>query len=137
MGVIRLKKHTPCLSFWLLNSAVLYLATVVCPVNFELGNFWLSKTAAAFLAGFWLTILVWLAKPAITKLKIKLKGREKMFLFYWFCNFVAIWVVARFAPFTGFGISRYYWAIGLAFVLNFAQWLLWQYLKKAELVKCS
>jgi len=130
-----MKKYLPFLSFWLLGSLFLYLATLFYPANFELGNFWLSSLAAAFWAGFWLTALVWAAKPALVKFNLKLKGRAKMFLFYWLCNSAAIWIVARFAPLTGFGISRFYWAIGLGLILNLGQWGLWQGLKAADLVK--
>ena len=130
-----MKKYLSFLSFWLLGSLFLYLATFFYPANFELGNFWITPLAATFWAGFWITVLVWAAKPVLTKLNLKLKGRVKMFLFYWLCNSAAIWIIARFAHLTGFGISRYCWAIGLGFVMNIAQWGLWQGLKAANLAK--
>lgn len=130
-----IKKYLSFVSFWLLASLFLYLAALFYPANFELGNFWLSPLAATFWAGFWLTVSVWAAKPVLTKLNLKLEGRAKMFLFYWLCNSAAIWIIARFAHLTGFGISRFYWAIGLGLVLNIAQWGLWQGLKAANLAK--
>lgn len=129
-----MKKYIPFISFWLLNSILLHLATTFYPLNFVLGNFWLSKLQATLWAGFWVTALVWSARTVSERLNIKLEGRLRMFLFYWLANAAAIWLVARFAPLTGFGISRFTWAIGLGLVMNVAQWGLWQGLKGANLV---
>ena len=130
-----MKKYLSFLCFWLVGSLFLYLATFFYPANFELGNFWLSPLAAMFWAGFWMTVLVWAAKLVLTRLNLKLKGKAEMFLFYWLCNSAAIWIIARFASFTGFGISRYYWAIGLGLVIKIAQWGLWKGHKAANLAK--
>ena len=59
----------------------------------------------------------------------------KMFFYYWLTNFVAIWILARFAALSGFGIEAYYWAISLGFVANLVQWVLWTVLDKAKLVE--
>ncbi|MGB6881755.1 MAG: hypothetical protein WBD86_00410 [Microgenomates group bacterium] len=132
--MIRLKKYLPFLSFWFINSLFLYLAVLVRPLNFELGNFWLSRCAATFWAGFWLTALVEAAKSLEIKLNFKLKGKAKIFAFFWLANSATIWIVARFAALTGFGISRYYWAIALGLVVNVGQWIVWQILESAKLV---
>jgi uncharacterized membrane protein YvlD (DUF360 family) len=132
--VRKLKKYLPFIALWLVNSLLLSLATNFYPANFELGNFWLTKLAATFWAGFWLTTLVWVAKPVSTRFNINLEGKGRIFLFYWGCNSIAIWLIARLAPITGFGISRYYWAIGLGFIMNITQWGTWQFLKVGKLI---
>lgn len=133
-GVKSVKKYIPFLSFWLINSLFLYLAAFALPLHFVLGNFWLSPVAAIFFAGFWITAVIQAAEPILKRLNITLKGSPQMFLFYWVSNTVAIWLVARVSHLTGFGISRFYWAIFLGLVLNFAQWGLWRLLKEAKLL---
>jgi len=121
------------LSFWLLNSILLYLAELILPSYYVLGNFWLSGPAAMLWSGFWMTVVVWVAKPVSLKLNLKLKGRQKMFIFYWLANSVAIWILARLAHLSGLGIAAFYWAIFLGLVANITQWGLWQGLKRAKL----
>lgn len=129
-----MRKYTPFISFWALNSLVLYLATLVFAGKVVLGTAALSLGGAAVFAGFWVTLLVWVAKPLCARLNLPyLQGRVNMFLFYWLANSVAIWLVARLAPFTGLGIARFYWAIVVGLGLNVLQWFLWQGLKAYKL----
>lgn len=83
---------------------------------------------------FLVTILCMLSKPVVVKVKIKLNGRLKNFILYWGVNSAAIWVLARIPALTGFGIARYYWAIGLGLALNLGQWLTRQGLKTVKMV---
>ena len=126
----KLKKNIPFISFWILNSLLLYLATLVYPSAYVLGNMSLSSGMAAIVAGLVWTAIVWWLRPLCRNLNIKPKGRYNMFAFYWVANFIAIWVTARLSVLTGFGIYRFTWAIWLALVADVAQWLVWQVLKK-------
>lgn len=129
-----MKVYIRWVAIWLVNSLLFYLASVVFPGNFVLGNASLTPTWAALVSGFLLTVLCRLSKPLISRFGLKLAGRYKMFVFYWLVNAVAIWLVARFSYLTGFGISAYYWAIGLGFVTNLFQWLTRQLFKAIKLV---
>ena len=130
-----MKKNIPFLIFWLLNSLFLYFATIMYPTNFVLGNVSFSTFWATLVAGLVWTGLVWYSKPFIMKFGLKIKGRGIMFVFYTAANFIAIWIIARLSAVTGFGISRFTWAISLAIVANTTQWLTWQALKSTGTVK--
>ena len=129
-----MKKYLPFLSFWLLNSILLYLAELLLPSYYVLGNFWLSGPAAMFWVGFWMTAILWAAQPLAQKLNIKIEGPMRKFAFFWFTNTIAIWTLARFAHLSGLGITAFYWAIFLGLVANVTQWALWTGLEKAKLV---
>ena len=130
-----MKKCTPLVLYWFLNSVFIYFASVIAPDNFVLGTYRYSPLAAAVLSGFVLTILVWHTKPLVSTLGLKnLKGRERMFVFYWLVNSLAIWLVARLPSAFGFGISAFYWAFVLGLAIDFAQWVLWQGCKANGLV---
>ena len=129
-----LKKYLPFLSFFVLNSIVIYLASFLRPSSFELGSATVPENIAALWAGALLTFIVWVSKPIIESFGIKPQGTALKFLFYWLANSAVIWVLARFAEVSGLGISRFYWAIVLGFTLNIAQWSLWQILKPQKAV---
>jgi hypothetical protein len=131
--VIKLRKYLPFIAIWLVNTVILYLAAMVAPQYFELGSEFISELPGALLSGLLVTLFTWAAKPIVESLKIKLKGTVNMFFFYWAANFVAIWLVARFASYTGFGITAYYWAFTLGFFVNISQWGMWQILKLDKL----
>ena len=87
-----MKKYYGFISFWLLDSLLLYLATVVYPAAYTLGTFRLSVFWAAVVAGFIWTVLVWFSKPIATIVKLKVPDKMKTF-FYLLANFVALWLV--------------------------------------------
>lgn len=116
-----MKKILPIILFWIFNSLFLYIAAVVYPLSFVLGNFRFSMFAATVWAGLWITVLTWLAGWLVVKTKMKLAGFWQMFIFYWFANAAAVWITARLATVTGFGIASFVWAIGLGLVLVLVQ----------------
>ena len=121
-----MKKFLPFILFWIVNSLFLYLASVVYPFKFVLGNFRFSMLSATIWAGLWITVLGWLAIWLIGKLKIKLSGAAQMFISYWTVNAAAVWITARLATLTGFGIFSFWWAIGLGLILNIVQSAVWK-----------
>ncbi len=124
----KLKKYCGFISFWVLDSLLLYLATVVYPAAYTLGTYRLSTLWAAIVAGFIWTALVWFSEPIVAMVKIKVSDKMKMF-FYLFANFVALWLVARIAPYSGFGVASFVWVFLLALVANFAQYLIMKIIK--------
>ena len=123
-----MKKYYGFISFWLLDSLLLYLATVVYPAAFTLGTFRLSVFWAAVVAGFIWTVLVWFSEPIVAILKLKVSDKMKL-VFYLFANFVALWLVARIAPYSGFGVASFVWVFLLALVANFVQYLVMKIIK--------
>ena len=124
----KLKKYYGFISFWLLDSLLLYLATVVYPAAYTLGTFRLSVFWAAVVAGFIWTVLVWFSEPIVAILKLKVSDKMKL-VFYLFANFVALWLVARIAPYSGFGVASFVWVFLLALVANFVQYLVMKIIK--------
>ena len=123
-----MKKYYGFISFWLLDSLLLYLATVVYPAAYTLGTFRLSVFWAAVVAGFIWTVLVWFSEPIVAILKLKVSAKMKL-VFYLFANFVALWLVARIAPYSGFGVASFVWVFLLALVANFVQYLVMKIIK--------
>ena len=115
-----MKKYYGFISFWVLDSLLLYLATVVYPAAYTLGTFRLSTLWAAILAGFIWTALVCLSEPIVAIVKLKVPDKMKL-VFYLFANFVALWLVARIAFFGGFGVASFVWVFVLALVASFVQ----------------
>jgi uncharacterized membrane protein YvlD (DUF360 family) len=126
------------LIFWVINSLLIYAANLAYPANFVLGSFMVSYVGAIVLAGFLLTLFCRISGPLVLKVGLsKPRGRYLMFLFYWGVNFVGIWLIARVAPYTGFGISAFYWALYLGFATNLLQWIVRQPLKVLRVVEVS
>ncbi len=120
---------------WALNSSLFYLGNMLYPDSLVLGTATLSKGMAAVFSGLLLTILCKMAKPFVTKVGIKsVSGRLKMFVFYWLVNSLAIWIIARLAPISGFGIVAFYWAFLLGLATSLGQWLLRQVFKAVKAV---
>lgn len=121
-----MKKYIPFLAFWGVDVVLLFLATSLFPNNFVLGTYRMSKFSSALFAGFVWTLIVWFSEPLTKKLKLKLEGQFKQMLLYLFSNFVALWVVAHLAFFTGFGVTSFIWVFVLAFFANFFQYIVWK-----------
>jgi hypothetical protein len=122
------------LGYWVVNTLVLALANTFFPEAFELGNMYLSTPMAAILSGFLLTALLFLAKGLARSKYFTVKGRAIMFIYYWLAASAGIWVVARIATVSGFGIVRFTWAIGAGFAVSLSNWLLRQAYKGMKLV---
>lgn len=120
---------------WLVNSLVVYLASYFYPVDFVLGTYMLTPVFAALLTGFLIAGTGRLAKAVFAKRVSKwLKGRFGMFVFYFLVNSIAVWLFARLAPVTGFGITAFYWAFVLGLTLSLIQWGVRQVFKALKLV---
>jgi hypothetical protein len=130
--VINLKKYTPFITYWAANSLVFYLANLYDSATFVIGSSWMGYTLNIIWVGLWLTLILFAVKVLGKKAKAKFPGRSKGLIYYWFWNFVIIWLIAKLAFITGFGIPKFYWAAILAIFTNLFQWLARQLLKKAK-----
>lgn len=114
------------LSFWITNSLFFYLAFLVAPGAIVLGNNIRSPVVASMLSGFLLTVITALIPTILKTTGTKIKGEGKLFSVYLIFNVAGIWVIARMATFTGFGISSFWVAIVLGVIVNFLQWGVWK-----------
>lgn len=128
------KFYLKFLLIWLVNSLIIWAASSLYPSNFVLGTANISFFGAVLISGFLVTLFCKIIKILFVKLvHLKKTSRLIMFVFYWLVNAVVIWFIARLAPFTGFGISSFYWVTALGFVLNFFQWVARQVFKAFNL----
>jgi uncharacterized membrane protein YvlD (DUF360 family) len=132
--VINLKHYLRFVLIWLANSLLIYIASALYPSSYVLGTARIAVGLAPFLCGLILTLICKLGKIILAKLGVELKGRYAKFVYYWLVNAAGIWIIARFAPFTGLGIAAYYWAILLGFFTSLFQWLLRQAFKRSNLI---
>ena len=121
-------------SYWIVNVIILSLANTIFSGSFELGNASLSIPAAAVFSGFILTILLLVARGLAKTKNLPSKGRMFMFAYYWGSSSLSIWLIARIAGISGFGIARYTWAIGAGFAAALVHWTLRQAFKGMKLV---
>lgn len=119
------KQLWPFVTFWVLDSILLYLAAWFYPFYFTLGNAYLNMLWAAVFAGFVWTVLEWIATP-IVRMGFKLKGEVIMFGFYFLVNFIALWLTARMSPIFGFGAENFVWLVFLAILADIFQYFIWK-----------
>lgn len=116
--------------FWLTmgvaNALVLYIASMVFPTMVVLGNAGLSNFMAAILTAALLTVLLYLVKPVLQASKVKVKGNMAINITYGAANIVGLWVLAKMAVYTGFGITGFIVAIALGIVLSAVQFGIWK-----------
>lgn len=119
---------------WAVDSLLFYFVNTFFPQGYELGTATVSVTLAVVLSGFLLALFGRLAKNFSKNSDFRKKGRPAMFLYYLAVNSLGVWLIARLAAFTGFGIARYHWAIVLGLLATLAQWLVRQVFKSLKLV---
>lgn len=107
---------------WFTNAVVLYLASLVFPSWVVLGNATLPGWMALVIASLILMLLLTQAMPAVKALKIKIEGKMQMGLIHGIVNIVGLWLLARGALYTGFGILSVWVAIALGVILTLIQW---------------
>ena len=122
------------ITYWTVNALILALANSFFPADFIFGNAYLNLPAAVIFSGFLLTVILWLAKGLAKTLSLTKKGRYFMFAYYWGSASFGVWLVARVAPVSGFGLTRFTWALGCGVAVALTNWLLRQALKGIKLV---
>ena len=121
-------EHLLFLLYWFLNSLALYLLRLLFPASVVLGNWRLTPVEAAIYAGFWLAFFVWTMWAYVLHRKVELEPFSLRFLFFFVINSLGVWLVARYAVYTGLGIISFWWAFALgatAELLQAIAWKLW------------
>ncbi len=127
-----MRKPVSLIAFWIVNSLLVYLATRLMPANYVLGNVRHSVLSGAIVAGFVWTALVWIFKKALKNFKARMAQNQGRILFYIAVNFVVVWVVARFAPYTGFGLTSFVWAFVLGLAGSIVHFGIWKLAKRIK-----
>ena len=108
---------------WLVTSLLLYLAHIIFPGSVELGTYKFTVVDAMIYAGFWVSFLNWLIKDTAIVRGLHPESKFGSLVFYILVGSLSVWMVARFAPYTGLGIVSYRWALllGLFIGVGFAR----------------
>lgn len=114
-------------AYWMINSFILYLASMLIPDNVVLGNWRFNSIESSIYAGFWLTFLIWVCWDFAIARKFNLKNKTATFVFFLLVNAISIWVVSRFSGITGFEIVNYQWILAIGFVATFLQKIPWKF----------
>ena len=108
------------------NGLIIYLAAYFYPGSVVLGNASLSSMAALIVTAILLTLIISQVEPLLKLAKVRLKGDFAMAIVYGLVNIIGLWIIARTAIYTGFGISTVSVAVILGVVLNLAQYFVWK-----------
>ena len=115
------KKVVNFLSFWVANTVVLLLGSVVLKSNVVLGNDKLSGPLAAVISGFILTLLIYLVPLVVKRSGYKIKDQNIWVAAYFIANVAIIWIIKRLAIITAFGISSIFWVLVVALVVTLVE----------------
>jgi len=107
--------------YWVHNGVIIYFASQIFPTKFVLGNFRFTALLSILVSAFSLTLFLEIVSIGLSKVKkIKFDSNNR-FVTFWIANFLGLWLIARMAPLTGFGVVRFTWLIGLSFLVNILQ----------------
>ena len=122
--------HKEQFLFWALsfaaNFAVIYIASITYPTQVVLGNSIVSPFSAGIITALILTLLLAQVMPFIKTVKIKVKKDNYWAAIFAVANIGLVWLLARFAVYTGFGIASVVTALILGLILNLVQYGIWR-----------
>lgn len=127
-----MKRYQKFFALWMVNVALIYLAVMIFPDNYALGNSIFTPLQAALFTGFIWNYVLWNVEPTFKNLEINVKSPMAMMLIYLAINFATIWLLARLSFMSGFGVGSYVYVFILALVANFVQYGVWQLTDKKK-----
>ncbi|OGG27360.1 hypothetical protein A2960_00135 [Candidatus Gottesmanbacteria bacterium RIFCSPLOWO2_01_FULL_39_12b] len=110
---------------FLLNGILIYLGSVILPDLIVLGNAFLPNWLGAAVTSLLLTAILSQVEPVIKALNLKISNDLFLGVVYGGVNIVGLWILARIAEWSGFGIASVYVAVVLGIVLDLAQYGSW------------
>ncbi len=129
-----MKNNNKQTTLWLLtyavNAVIIYLAGILFPQNVVVGNNSIEGWAAVLVTALLITASLMGTEPVLKHFKIKITNVAYYGVIYGVVNITAVWLLARGANWTGFGISSVWIAIVLGLVFNLAQFVIWKDTKK-------
>lgn len=112
------------LTLFVVNTLVVYLASLLFPTSVVLGTYALTPFWALMLSVGKLTLISTALIPLVYYYEWK-RGKvyspKEWMILYFVVDTLAIWLIARFADKIGFGISHWYIALLLGAALDWAQ----------------
>ena len=125
-----MKNNNKQTTLWLLtysvNAVIIYLAGILFPQNVAIGNTSVESWASILVTALLVTVVLMLVEPSLKALKIKVSNSAHIGIIYGIVNILALWILARGANWTGFGITSLWVAVILGLVLNLAQFVIWK-----------
>ena len=115
---------------WMIDGLLFYLAAMLLPTYFAIGNSLFTPFQASLFSGFVLTAAVWKIEPVAKYMELDLKPKANMVFAYFVVNVAAVWIIARFSMLTGVGIASYFYVIGFATVAYATQYIVTVQAKK-------
>lgn len=134
-GGDNMKRYQKFLAYWVVNSAILYLASLLLPMSVTIGNNIFAAYQSIVFSGFVMSMVLWYIEPVSKDLEIPMKDNTSMMLVYLAVNFATVWFIARFSFITGVGIANFWIVLMIAVAANLVQYVAWQYLDKQSLAK--
>jgi len=124
------KQDTVILSYLVtsavVNSVVVYLASMFFPDSVVLGTSTIPPLLAAVIGGVLLTLVGSFIDALVRQSNIKVPDERVWGAIYGVINIVSVWLIARGAVYTGMGITSLWVAVVLGVVLTLVQWGIWK-----------
>jgi len=121
-----LYNHLLYFTYWLFNSAVLYVFGLLFPMNVILGNWRFNPIESAVYAGFWVTFFIWVLWDFTIAKGVRFESGAVTLGYFWVANAFAFWIVSRFSQVAGFGITNYLWAFAIGLGAYIVQRIAWK-----------
>lgn len=115
---------------FLIAVVLLYVISFLYPENIVLGNDILPMFLALCVIALILSIIFQILSIILKTIKFKQKNTLLLGAVFTIVNIVTVWILARLAIYTGFGISSFGVAIVLGVAFGLAQLGIKKYLKK-------
>lgn len=123
--------HLLFLSYWIINSLVLFMASLVIPSHeVVLGSWRFSGIESSIYVGFWLTFLIWVWWDFAIARKMNSYKKFVAVSYFLFVNIFCIFALSRFPDLTGLTLKNFWWAIIIGAVTTILQRIAWKLIVK-------
>lgn len=110
------------LGFWLVNTLIIILASLIFTDNIVLGNDKVSMWQAAMISAFILAAASLGVGPLVKTSGFKIKNENAWAGIFFALNTIVLWVLKRFALLLGLGIAGVFWVLILAALITLGYW---------------
>ena len=118
-------------AYWIINSIVLFTASLIIPNHaLVLGSWRFSGIEASIYAGFWLTFLIWIWWDFAIARRFNSYKKFVAFSFFFMVNVSSILVLSRFSSVTGLVLLNFWWAFIIGIVTTVFQKVVWRLIVK-------
>lgn len=124
------KKLFKFASLWVGTTILALILSYATSDKFVLGNVSVTRSFSGIIIGFVLTSAFFLAEPIAKKLDIKIKDERAWAGIFFVVNSGLVWVLKRFADFTGVGVSSIIFVLIVAAILTAGQYYLDKYAER-------